>query len=87
MHAYLFIAAIIPKAFDIQEGKSQDESQLSSVFSSVVGRPVPEHPGAEPKSFYAPAGAPGQYASAPHPGPNQKLTFEDIPRNIDTGHT
>ena len=64
---YLFIAAIIPKAFDIQEGKSQDESQLSSVFSSVVGRPVPEPPRGGAQVILRPGWGAGAVRKRPTP--------------------
>ena len=71
MHTYL-LQQLYPKHLIYRRGNLKMNHNFTSVFSSVVGRPVPERPGAEPKSFCAPAGAPGQYASAPRPGPNQK---------------
>ena len=70
MHAYLFIAAIIPKAFDIQEGKSQDESQLYLCIFQCCGAPRPGAPRGGAQVILRPGWGAG--AVRKRPGPNQK---------------
>ena len=71
MHTYL-LQQLYPKHLIYRRGNLKMNHNFPLYFPVLWGAPSRSPPGAEPKSFYAPAGAPGQYASAPRPGPNQK---------------